>query len=454
MSLAQLWTALVAARWSILAMVLVASGVAFGVASQIPRQYTAKARVMLNIDNSDPNQFSALQKNTQGIYIATEIKLVSDLAVMRNAVTKLGWPDNPQVIAAWQDATGGTGDVASWAAGTLGQGVAARQLEDSSIIEIYYTSSSLDAAKQIVAVIRTAFMEQSGTTRADAARRASMWNQQQAARALAQLKAAEAKRVAFMATNRIAVDTPAGGLDYLEHSAALANDRVPRAVQMAPGPVTSVAMQALKRRLDDIEAQLAVARLRGDENPATVALLTQRGVVSDQLARETALAGGAVPEALSGRIRQQHDEDYLQARLRLLQRMPMYDQLAAMNRDIALKTQLYDRLAAHVANFDEVAAAPTGLNVIGDVIADDTATYPNIPLMVGIAAGASFALAFALALLGELTRGQVRTTEDLGFSAKVPVLAVIAPTPHRSRSWRRLPRRLLGAAGWRPSAHA
>jgi len=57
-------------------------------------------------------------------------------------------------------------------------------------------------------------------------------------------------------------------------------------------------------------------------------------------------------------------------------------------------------------------------------------------LMLGVAAGSSFALATALALVSELIRRQVRGPEDLRFYTATSVLAVIARDPAPPGGWR------------------
>ncbi len=440
MSLAQLLAALRAGWLRIALMVLVAGGVAYVLANSQPRQYTAKARVMLNIDNPDPTQYSVLQRGTEQGYINSELHLVTEDAVVRDVVTKLGWPSDPQVIAAWQANTGGVGDVTAWSANAIKQAIGVQPLEDSSIIEIYYTSTSVDAAKTIVGLIRNAYIAESGRLRAEAANRAAAWNRTQAQRALAELRAAEAARAAFVVANRIPLDTPQGGLDYQEHMTAMMAAAA-KDPQAAITPDTATAA-TLKRQLDAIDADLAVMRLRGDANPATVALEAQRATVAAQYARESAAAqaGASAPTALIGLVRQQRDAEYLKTRLNLLARAPLYDRLASIDRDIALKTQHYQQIAAHVVAFEGVAAAPSGLRVIGDVIASNDPTYPNIPLAVALAAGTSFLFGTALVLIGELRHRQVRVPEDLLASTDAPLLAVIAPAPRRRRrfAWPRL----------------
>lgn len=451
MSLTQFWATIRAAWLKIALMVVVATSITFALAEQQPKQYTAKARVMLNIDNSDPNQYSALKRGMGAAYIGSEIKLVTDDAVMRNVVGKLGWANSPQVQTAWEAQTGGVGDVTTWAATQLAQSVQVGQLEDSAILEIYYTSTSLDAAKAIVGLIRAAFIEESQRLRADAARRAAAWNRTQSAKALATVQAAEAARAAFARDNGIALDTPAGGLDYQAHLATLTLTTDALATGARAAAVVDPTAATLTRKLNALDAEIAVLKLRGEAHPATVALEAARATIAQQLAHENAvtLSGPDATPGQIGLVREQRDRDYLAARLRLLDRAPLYDRLEAMDRDIALKTIRYNAAAARVANFDAVAAAPSGLNVIGDVIASDDPTYPNIPVMVGIAAGATLALAIALAVLAELGRRQVRSAEDLRFFVDAPVLAVIADDPPPRWASRALGLGTLGLWRWR-----
>ena len=442
MSLAQVMATLRAAWLQIAMMVIVAAGLAAFLAEQEPKQYTAKARVMLNLQNTDPSRYSVAKKGIAAGYIGTEMRLMTDDAVTRQVVTALGWPDNPQVIAAWQSSTGGVGDVTTWAAHRIGANIGPRQLEDSSIIEINYSSSTYEAAKEIVAMIRGAYIDQSQRLRVEAARRASAWNRTEAANALKIVQAAEAERAAFVTANGIAVDSPEGGLEYQAQvyslRATLATDDASTNARARINP----SADRLAQRLDALDRQIAVLRLRGDQNPATVMLQAARTATMQDLAREKAVAAGGagVTGGTIGLVRAQRDAEYLKARLSVIERAPLYDRLATLNRDVKLKTARYQAATERVANFDSVAGTPSGVRVVGDVIASPDPSYPIIPLIVGVAAGTSFALAITLALIAELTRQQVRGVDDLTATVPAPVLAVIADAPadRRWSRWRRL----------------
>lgn len=435
MNLEQFFAILKASAWSIVMMGIVGAGVAWALASSQPNEYVAKARVMLNIGNDDANQMSAINGKSQGSYINTEMRLVTDDAVARQVVEKLGWPNDPQVIAAWQAATGGAGDVETWLGHRLAANISVQQLEDSSIIEIYYEAPSVDIAKQIVALVRTAYIDNSLSLRSAAARRAAAWNETVATKALAELHRAEAERVKFLAANQIAIDSSAGSLEMME----LTRDDPSGPPANVGTSTSSPELVRLRSRLAAIDAEVAVLKLNGDNNPATLAAIVQRDQIAAQLARETsfAQAGAGATVAQIAANRALRGSQYIAARLRVLDRASTYDKLAQLDREITLKTALYRAAAARVSIFDTIAAAPSGMNVIGDVIAQDDPVFPNVPLAVGLAAAASLGLGIAVTLLGEMLRRMVRGAEDLRFYSQVPVLAVIAggSRPRRSRRW-------------------
>lgn len=440
MNLRQFFAILKASAWTIILMTVVGTGVAWVLASTIPRVYSAKARVMLNVGSTDPNHMSALDEDSQASYINTQMRLVTDIAVARDVVEKLGWPSDPQVVAVWQATTGGAGDVETWVAQALTSNIGVRRLENSAIIEIYYSAPSVDIAKQIAATIRTAFIDNSQRVRSTAARRASAWNVTVAARALVDLKNAEAKRVKFVAANNIPVDSSSGSLETLELEASRKGSIDVSTLTEAPAksPANSFRVAQLRSELAEIDLEVELLKQRGSDNPDALAAVVQRNQVAAQLARETSLAqaGAAVMAAQAEASRRFRGNQYLSAKLRILDRAPVYDQLAQIDREISLKKALYQSAAERVANFDQIAAAPSGMSIIGDTIADDDPVYPNLPLTVGLAAGASFGLGIAIALLGETLRRMVRGAEDLQFYSRVPVLAVIAANPPlRRRRW-------------------
>ena len=443
MTLAQLLGILRGSRWSILLMMLVCIAVAWGYASTLPKQYTAKARVMLDLNNAEPTQYSVLQRNTEEPYIATQIRLVRELPVLLEVVDKLGWANDPSVVAVWQQATGGQGDIARWLAARLSANMAVGQLEESAILEIYYASSDLEVAKQIVGMIRTAYINNNLALRVAAARRASAWNRTQAARAYDAMRKAETARIDFMQANGIILDSTTMSLEARETTKLRQETDVPPPVARPQRP--SGAMYALRGEINRTDAEIALLELnKGPDNPQARAMKIHRDELQAQLDQETAFvaAGANASAAAIEANRQLRINEYLKARLSVIDRIPLYDKLGSLDREVDLRRRQYQGALQRVQNFDMIAAAPSGLEVIGDVIADEDSLFPNIPLIVALAALFGLGLGITLAIFGEMFARRVRGADDLGFFAQVPVLAVIAPGPARPNQ------RFAWASGW------
>lgn len=436
-SLSQLLAILRAQIWSIVLMTLVSAGVAYGFARSLPKEYTAKARVLLDIGNSDPLQYSVVAPKTELDYIGTQMRLVGDIAVGRDVVEKLGWATDPAVIASWQAETDGSGDVTTWAARRILGNMYVRPFAESAILEIYYRAGSVDTAKQVAGLLRTAFIDNSQRIRAVAAQRASVWNRTQAAKNLAELNRAEAERVKFIQANNLALngkgDTEVRELRQLSLRSARAGS------QTTAAPQDTRMMGKLRVSLSQLDADIAYLLANGPNSPATLAALARREEIRGQLARETAFVGAgsnATAAAVAENARLV-TEDYLRTRLALLDRAPLYDKLAQYDREIKLRTSLYLTAASRTKTLDMIAAIPPGVRVVGDVIADDTPSFPNVELVTSLAAALGLGLGVASALFGEMIARRIRGAEDLSFYSRVPVLAVIRGSRPRF-AWRRM----------------
>ncbi|MGI4876356.1 MAG: hypothetical protein ACRYG4_02585, partial [Janthinobacterium lividum] len=236
-------------------------------------------------------------------------------------------------------------------------------------------------------------------------------------------------------------------IEQLKSLSQTRDDRLRIGPPPPSGPSRTVIV--LKQKLNELDASLALLHDRGPENPDYLMAMAQRPVLVSALQRETALDQVQANSAVTV-VRTSNsvlDADYLRARLQVLGQAPLYDRLAAMEREIAMRQTLYAAAVSRVHSFDMIAAAPSGIRVIGDVIGDDTPSFPNRPLIGTLAAVFGLGLGLSIALLGELITRRIRGAEDLEFSSRVPVLAVIAPGPARptARRWWH-----FGRHGWGP----
>jgi capsular polysaccharide biosynthesis protein len=131
------------------------------------------------------------------------------------------------------------------------------------------------------------------------------------------------------------------------------------------------------------------------------------------------------------------------------------DKLNQMVSEVQLRRQQYEQAAKRTGELQlESNVADSGLIVLGDATVTNRPSFPNWPLIFGLAAGAGLALGLVMSLLVELLNRRVRGAEDLSLAARVPVFAVIAD--RKRPEWQQLIKRILtrgksNQVGWQPA---
>ena len=195
------------ARWKmILGTMLACMAVATTVAMLLPKRYPATARVLLDIGRADPVTGEVVSARDRG-YVRTQVELIKDMRVAGQVVDQLGLANNPATIAAYE-ATGRTeadGGIRAWLGQQIINDTDAGVVAGSSIMEISYQSADPERSKQVVGLLRDAYIDQSLRFRTDAAGRSGDWYREQADKARVALASSEAELSAFMGKNDIVI---------------------------------------------------------------------------------------------------------------------------------------------------------------------------------------------------------------------------------------------------------
>jgi uncharacterized protein involved in exopolysaccharide biosynthesis len=455
MNLIQFLRILVARRWMIilstLACVLVASAVAF----TLPKRYPASARVILDIVKPDPVTGLMPGGRDPRTYIRTQVELIKDLRVAGLVVDRLGLANDPATIARYE-ATGRTeadGGIRAWLGQQIIDGTSAGIVSGSNILEIRYQSGNPDRAKEIVGALRDAYVDSSLRFRVDAAGRTSDWYREQAEKARQALAASEAEMSKFMVANNLVVQDGVDGetarLQYLRAAVQQARgteaaNAVGASVRLANDPV----VDQLQIQIATLRDQLALVGTKlGPQHPDYRALEARIATLQRQVGMaqsNTARGVASVTGASSASLARLEAELAAQEKL-VLARKPVFDELVRLSREVELKRGQYERAAARTADLRlEADISETGLVVLGDPQVSRSASYPNIPVIIGMAAAFGLGLGLLAAIVTEFIARRVRGTEDLSYAAGAPVLAVVGaapPSPLRVRLQKLLGRR-------------
>ncbi len=463
MSIAQFLRILFARRWIILASLLTCVVVALSVAKTLPERYPAKARVLLDVVKPDPVTGLMISAASSRGYFKTQMELIQDYRVAGDVVDRLGWAQNPSVIAAWQADTGGAGDFRRWGAQRIISATDVKIVEGSNILEITYEAPNPDIARTIANLLRESYIDASLRFRTDSAGRTAQWYREQAERAQVALVAAETAKSKFEQTNNIVI-VPGGGeaestkLAGLQSALMSARSGETVSQSMQSLPASSGIVDQLKLQLATLNDQVGMAAEKlGVEHPSYKALILRRNQLSAQLGKETSVArsNSAAQTGASRQTVAQLEADYNAQRAKVLGMKDKLDLLSQLQREVDLRRAQYEKAAGRTADLTlESNISESGLVVLGDAIGSINPSFPNWPQIFGLSFAFGLALGVVLALFTELMARRIRGSEDLRYASKAPVLAVIAdaaPSPWRDRIRKLITRRGSTPDGWQPA---
>lgn len=453
MSLSQFFRILLARRLIILSLLLAGSAVAVITCMVLPSRYPATARVLMDVIKPDPVSGQVISSSFVRGYTKTQIELITDYRVAGEVVDRLGWDKNPVLVADFEKHNDGTSDFKRYEAKNIIDATDAQMVEGSNILEISYKGGNPILAKNVVTALRAAFIDGNLRLRTDAAGRSADWYVDQAAKAQAELSAAEVKKSNFERTNGIVIapggaDSETMKLEQMQSSLLSAQSSA-GLIGSGGRPGSSPAVEALKGQLNTMdEAMVQASQRLGTSHPAYIGLIERKKVLLQQLARETATAAAANGAASAG-VSPFASAARLQAEVaaqkaKVLGLKPTLDELAQLQREVDLRKSQYERAAERAADLKlQADVNETGLVPLGDAVVSGTPASPNKPLILALGVAAGLALGVIAAIGTELVSRRVRGPEDLAHAANAAVLAVIADTAPVSlaRRFRRLLRR-------------
>lgn len=420
MSLAQFLRLLFARRMIILVTLVACLATATLTAFLLPPRYEARARVLLDVLKPDPVTGQVMTNNFMRAYTVAQIEMIKGTGVTGRVIDQLGWANDPAMLARYaRENTDPGADVRLWLARELSDNLQANVLEGSNILEIIYDGPSPEMAKQMAGLIRQAYRQEALEDKRTASRESAQWYRQQADQANKALALAEAQRTAFAKANNIVL--PADNVTDLE--AAKLQTLSQQSVAAAAAPVVMPQANPMQAQLETVTQQLAqAASTLGPNHPSYQALLRQKQVY-EALAARQGRGGGSNAGAVEGAYERQ--------RARVIAGRDKVDQLQRMQNDVALKRDQYLKAAQRAADL-QLEANTTNANVsdMGPTTASTTPSFPNRPVLIGVAAATGLGLGILLALLVELMNRRVRSPDDLEVAAHAPVLARVGRPRH------------------------
>ncbi len=412
MSLLQFLRILFARRAIILAALLSCFAVATVTAFLLPKTYTATSRLLLGQQDPLGEGVGAGDRGLGG-YAQTQIQIIQDYRTAGRVVDALGWARDPLVIAKYNESVDPSQiDIRRWLAQGIIDNTEASLLMGTAILEISYSAPTPEEAAQTADLIRDAYLEENLRFRRSGAAKIADWYDEQANKALTQLRAAEKERNQYAQANNIVlneanVDLESMKLSALTGESATAGLNQPVVVSGGGGP----------SQLDLLDSKIAQSAMSlGPNHPQMLAMRREREL----------LAASAAPVTTGGTNIGAIDAAFERQKAKVLGQSDKLDKLRQLQGEIDLRKDQYLKATQSVANFRlQSNVDDTGIMPLADAVVPAEPSFPNVPIIMGGAIAVGLGLGVLLALLTELLARRVRSADDLSYASGAPTFAIV-----------------------------
>lgn len=426
MSILQFFRILWARRLIILLTTIVTTVTMVGVVQVVTPSYQAQTRVMLDILKPDPVTGQVIASSFMRAYVKTQIQLVEDVGVAKEVVDALHWDKDKKLLREYRNRkVTDDRDFNRWAAQRVIDGVNAKVIEGSNILEIDYNSPNPDRAKAVADALRNAYIATTLLSRQQTARRNADWYDAQAEKAKASLFQAEEAKSKYERENDIILADDKTDLDSAR-LAALASAAAAPIQATAPAiPVSSIGAAQLAQFDGELER---ASKVLGPNHPQLVEMRRRRELLAKQVEEERKIAAST---AGAGANAQRVTAGMLDAqKAKVLGQRDKVERVRLLQDDVNLRREEYNKSAARAAELrQEAEVSEAGVTPLGAAVTPQSPIFPQKALMIGLAFGGGIGLGVAISLAIELFGRRIRSSEDLRIAVNVPVLAIVT-RPH------------------------
>jgi len=435
---------ILAARWTTaLVVALVVFGAAVTWTVMAKRSYTASAAVVVDVKSSDP-----LGAGPSGVavstYMTTQMDVVASERVMSRAVQALNLLNDSALRSAWEAATDGRGDFATWLFDLLRGSLDVRPSRDSNVITIAFSWSDPQFAADMVNAIVRAYTDTALELRIEPARQYNAFFDERSKQLREDFERAQARLSAYERENNLVgsnqMDVESARLGQLSSEVVALqmtvaeseskSNRTQRNASVAPEVLTSPVVTALKADLARKEAEIAELRQSfGDTYPTVRQLQSSIDELTSRIAAETARIGTSV--STSNEVNQRRllmvRQLLEEQREKVMQLKTQRDEAAVLQRDVQNAERTYDAILARLHQSSlESQNTQSNVSILTEAKAPLSPSSPKVALnlALGLVAGVIFGAAAALAR--EALDPRVRSADDVLDVIDLPLIVDLA----------------------------
>ena len=415
----------------------------------LPKQYTASAAVVVDVKSPDPVTGLMLQGMMAPGYMATQVDIINSDRVAKAVVKLLKLDENPDAKAQWLAATGGTGQLADWLAGSIQRGLDVKPSRESNVINVNYTGTEPVFAAALANAFAQAYINVNLDLRLAPARQYATFFEEQTKAARAKLEAAQKALSDYQQANGITsvdekVDFETTKLNetssQLTAVQGLTTDSQSKRQSGKADTVAEVMqsplINSLKTEISRLEAKLTESSGNlGKNHPQTQRSEAELATLKAQLDSETRKISSSIETTYQ--VSRQR-EAQLQGALagqknRVLLLNKQRDELNVLRRDIESAQRTFEVVSQRASQTNlESQTTQTNIAVLNPAAAPDGPSKPRLFLNILVSIFLGTLLGIGLALMLELANRRVRSAADLADALGLPVLGSIAHTGARA----------------------
>lgn len=459
------------ARWRLMMIVLAFTvGTTIIVSLVLPKQYLATAAVVIDV-KPDPIA-NIIYPVTSPAYMATQVDVIRSDRVARQVVRSQKLAENPAVREEWM-AAGGQGNIESWLALALQEGLDVSPSRESSVINVSYKAPDPVFAAGMANAFIQAYLDTTLELRVSPAREYSSFFDSRSKELRENVERAQVKLAEFQRENGIIVsderlDVETSRLNELSSQLvtlqAIASESGSRSAQAggASGDklqevLSNPVIAGLKSDLARAEARLQELTSRlGDSHPQVVEARASIRELRSRLSAETQRVTGGV--SVTNTINRQREAEVRIAletqRAKVTKLRAARDAGSVLQRDLENAQRAYDAVLNRL-NQTSLESQTTQSNIfsLSRAVPPTKHASPKLLLNTALAMFIGGMLAVGAALLLESMDRRVRVPEDVTESVHLPVIGVLPGASLRIDSNRkhRLPPMLTRAPARLPS---
>lgn len=447
MNLNQLFRILRARSWLFLLTVAVTVGSAAAISLMLPKQYTAKASLVIDYKNTDPLTGTMLPTQLMPGYLATQIDILTSHNVALKVVQALKLDSNATVRQQFIDSTGGKGSLPDWLADALLRKLKAEPSRESSVIRLSYTSPDPHFSQTVVNAFAQGYIQTNLELRVEPARQSAHWYdgqinalRERLAKAQTRLSAYQKQKGIVATDERLDVET-AKLADLSNHLIAAQSQRYEdqsKALQArrsgdfdrVPEVLTNPMIQSIKTELAQQEAKLHELSDRlGSNHPQFLEIQAQVSSLRQRLNTESAKIAQSVSSV--AHIAQQREGALRGAvgaqKSRVLELNRQRDEMNVLVQDVENAQRAYNAALQRFSQASlESQTNQTNIAVLNPAIEPTEPSSPIIVLNLVTAFFLSMLLGTGLVFLYEMADRRIRSISDIKNGLELPVLGTLA----------------------------